>query len=181
VCVATGNSRTSTRYVTSPADTLDYAIGVAATNAEAPSVARSAYFSNVGPDNGASDMSLGVTTGARPWVAAPGMKVEAQMVTSNGDLTTKELSGTSMAAPVVAGAIARLVQLEPQLGYEGVRDRVARTAAPVPRAGDTEVGHGMIHIDNLLNDTEPSTSQEDASNDAANARDAMHQSTGGWF
>jgi len=62
---------------------------------------RSASFANVGPSPGTVNFSEGETSGVEVDIAAPGMAQEAQL-----DSGTTTLSGTSMAAPDVAGAAA---------------------------------------------------------------------------
>ena len=181
VCVAVGNDRHGTRWVASPADTLDYAIGVAAVSPDEAGEAESAYFSNIGPDDGIGDGSLGETRGANPWIAAPGMKVQTEVARPGGSHMETDLSGTSMACPIVAGAIALLLENEPDLTWQEVRQRVADTAEPLPHCGVTEVGHGMIDIGNLVNDEEQDTDQESARSTSAESRDGFHSGLGGRF
>lgn len=172
VVVAAGNSRQTYRYLASPADAGGAVIAVAATNGETAANAESAYFSNVGPDPSAD--------GASPTVSAPGMKITTQVDAGSG-LTTETLSGTSMATPLVAGALAQLLSAESGLrGQEhDVKARLKSTAQPMPNAGSTEVGAGMVDTRDLISNTEPGETQDDARTEDARSRDAANEALGG--
>src|SRR5204862_1544600 len=101
----------------------------------------------------------------RPTVVAPGVNVVSlrssgvASVTgvegiANGDiqrLTSSELpyyttsSGTSFSAPQVAGAIALMLEANPNLTPAQVRDILQRTATPLPPYYMYEVGAGMLN------------------------------------
>jgi len=188
VFVAVGNARQQPghlRYVASPADVPEPGVvSVAATNTTASSNASSAYFSNVGPDSGASDLSNGATNGQQPDLAAPGMNVTATHLDPNQIQRNTTLSGTSMATPVAAGVGALLLDADPSLQNESTEfaDRLRETAAPMPRAGVTEVGHGLIDAEAAIADEPPTTEQADALTDSAAARDTANQGySGSWF
>lgn len=169
IALAAGNERTSYRWVSTPADTQELpVIAVAATNGEAAAQAESAYFSNVGPDP--------LADGAAPTVAAPGMRIVAQT-----DTGAEELSGTSMATPIVSGSLALLLEAQPSLvgDEEEIHSRLTRTAAPIPHAGSTEVGAGMVDVSALLADVEPAQSQEEARTEDATARDSANSALSG--
>lgn len=173
VVIAVGNERTTARWVASPADAQETpVVAVAATNGASPADAESAYFSNVGPDP--------LAEGANPTVAAPGMRILAQVDTGSG-ITVRELSGTSMATPVVSGVLVQLLEAQPGLRGEELelQDRLERTASPVPRAGTSEVGAGMINGTQLLSDTEPEEGQEAARTEDAVARDSANEALSG--
>ena len=173
VTVAAGNSRQSVKWVASPAD-VDGVIAVGAVNGDEPANAQSAYFSQIGPDPGTTDDSEGVTNGEGIDVAAPGMKTVAKIATPSATTTNKTLSGTSMATPIVAGSLA--VALESgSVSTEEALEEVRSTARPIPAAGETEVGYGMVGADNLVDGTEPETSQLDARTDEALTRDETHR------
>lgn len=185
VVVAAGNSRQQPghlRYIASPADVpREGVVAVGATNVSAPENAGSAYFSSVGPDNGASDLSRGVTNGEAPDIAAPGTAVTVPIYDEDGFRINDTKTGTSMAAPKTAAATSVLLDDSPSLENEtsAVRERVLQTASPVPAAGTTEVGHGMINVSNLLSDTRPETEQVDARTTPAQSRDTANEEYSG--
>jgi minor extracellular serine protease Vpr len=89
-----------------------------------------------------------------PSVAAPGGMIESTYPLTLGGYAT--ISGTSMAAPHVAGAAALLLEAEDLDPFE-VRDRLQNTATPLPWNVDRDFlefsfrqGAGMIQIDDAL-------------------------------
>lgn len=183
IVVAVGNSRMTTRWVASPADT-DGVISVGATNYAEPSETKSAYFSCVGPDDGWSDMSEGHTRGSKPTIGTVGMEIQTLVPTADGGTKTQTHSGTSMATPDEAGALPLLLESESGLvGDEtAVHDRVKRNSVPAPNCGVTEVGHGVLDVQALLNDEEPSESQEEARTPDAMSRDRANRAiTASWL
>ena len=111
--------------VSSPASSAR-AIAVGAVEISgSPSRRTHAYFSSVGP----TTMSLRL----KPDVAAPGVNVLSSVP---GGWAT--LSGTSMAAPHVAGAAALLVQRHPKWTVDQIRSALVQTGADaVDDDGDT--------------------------------------------
>jgi subtilisin family serine protease len=178
VIVAVGNSKMNPalRYISSPAD-VDGVIAVAATNVSGPETAAPAYFSDVGPDNGVSDLSNGVTNGEAPDIAAPGMNITAP-VSATRNVT---LSGTSMSTPLVAGVAALTLEANPELegNHEKFREVMLEAARPIPAAGVTEVGNGMVSAANATATNVVETSQEAARTDLAKARDAANRAYSG--
>jgi minor extracellular serine protease Vpr len=94
-----------------------------------------------------------------PSVTAPGGLINSTYPLTAGTGGYAVLSGTSMAAPHVAGAAALLLEAEPDLDPFEVRDRLQNTAEPVewngaPGAGYLEFafrqGAGMIQIDEAI-------------------------------
>lgn len=172
VIVAAGNSRTTYRYLASPAD-HERTIAVAATDAKATNQSESAYFSQVGPDP---------QTGADVAVGAPGMELTAQLATDvNGTLRNRTLSGTSMATPLVAGVAALVLEADSSLQEEpdGLQERLEATADPLEQAGTTEVGHGRINASAAVDDTEPNETQTEARDTTAEGRDAGNEALSG--
>jgi serine protease AprX len=55
-------------------------------------------------------------------------------------------SGTSFSAPQVAGTIALMLETNPQLTPQQIRDILQRTATPLPGYYQHEVGAGMLNI-----------------------------------
>jgi len=61
------------------------------------------------------------------------------------------LSGTSMAAPHVAGAAAVVAFAFPNLSAAGIRDRLTANADPLGPAGrDPTFGFGRVNLANAL-------------------------------
>ena len=73
------------------------------------------------------------------------------LVTNDSQLSASELpyyttgSGTSFSAPQVAGVIALMLEVNPQLTPAQVRDILQRTATPLPAYYLYEVGAGMLN------------------------------------
>ncbi|MDS0279997.1 S8 family serine peptidase [Halomicroarcula sp. S1AR25-4] len=172
IAIAAGNSRQTVRWVASPADApVDGVTTVAATNTTANATAGSAYFSQIGPDPGTSDLSGGKTAGEDISVAAPGMNVVAKVPTSSGSVVNSTKSGTSMAAPVVAGGATAALSTNPSWAGDAVAFDAAVTdsARPMPQAAQAEVGGGLFAADRLVNN-ETTGSQADAMTEEAEAR-----------
>jgi len=170
---AAGNDRQGTRWVATPASS-EQAIGVGATTGQPAEDALSAYFSNIGPHPGTTDLSEGATNGAEPAVAAPGMKIRAKVGQTNGSTTIRTLSGTSMAAPLVAGVVGLLLASDSSLRgeYEDVRSRLRTHARPIPRAGSTEVGAGMVDADAAITETETGDQTDEMTDEAFSRNEA---------
>lgn len=83
-------------------------------------------------------------------LAAPGRRVPS--LARQGGIRT--LSGTSMAAPHVAGTAALLLSAEPGLTPGQVRDRLKRTAEPLPGLPAQEQGAGLVRADLALGVTD---------------------------
>ena len=63
-----------------------------------------------------------------------------------------QLSGTSMAAGVVSGAVARMLDKDPSLGPNTIKARLMRSARKI--AGDpTRVGAGVLDVEDAMNET----------------------------
>jgi subtilisin family serine protease len=164
--------------VASPGDTPGPTITVAAGNttdsAAAADRALPAFFSQMGPDNGQTDLSGGVTDGVGIDVTAPGMNLTAPVPTTDGLRRNRTLSGTSMATPLVAGAVAQELEANPD--WRDDPDRVAgyvqNTTRVMPRATVAAAGHGYLAVDKL-DATNTTGSQSAARTEAAESRDAV--------
>jgi subtilisin family serine protease len=174
VVVAAGNSRPQRGAgVGSPGD-VPGVITVGATNGSENRTAASAYFSQT---SGAQATDGHVEDSEQVDVAAPGMRTVARVPTRSGGVTNSTLSGTSMATPMVAGAVATALDANPSLGedHETLADSVRQSARPVPHAAAAEVGHGMMTVDNLADGVEPGLEQEEAMTDPAEQRDEFYE------
>lgn len=177
--IAVGNSYTTTRYVSSPAD-VEGVIGVSATNAVNASTAQKAYFANVGPDSG-FDGSDRQTRGVRPDTAAPGMSIAAPVFTApsadGGTRTTERLSGTSMATPIAGGVGALLLDAEP--GLKGspteFRERVVNSGAHTPEIGTTQANGGMVNASRAITGSWDTDAPDRDLPDDTEGRDAGNQ------
>ncbi|AEG45036.1 S8 family serine peptidase [Isoptericola variabilis] len=98
-----------------------------------PTAGRKSSFSSYGL---APDLTL------KPDLAAPGGNIYSTYPLAKGGHAT--LSGTSMAAPHVAGAVALLLEARPDLAAPAVRDLLQNTADPVMyNASYVETVHGQ--------------------------------------
>jgi subtilisin family serine protease len=99
-----------------------------------------AGFSSSGP----TPISLAM----KPDVAAPGVDITSSVPPSRG--TWASFSGTSMAAPHVAGAAALLLQRHPDWTVAQVKSALVLTAKPVPSAANelptTREGGGLVQV-----------------------------------
>ena len=96
-----------------------------------------AYFSSRGP------VKWFFKSYIKPDVSAPGQGVYSTR--DGGGYTT--LSGTSMATPAVAGALALLYQMRPGLSVEAAERLLARTARDRgPTGKDHDFGAGIIDV-----------------------------------
>ncbi len=88
------------------------------------------------------------TTGTQVYCAAPGSNVLSTYL--NG--TLRELSGTSMATPHVAGVAAILLSCNPSANGVGVANHMAKYSIDLPPTGrDKETGFGAVRMPALFN------------------------------
>lgn len=134
--VAAGNNGPFDGTVGSPG-AADAALTVAAVDAEC----RTADFSARGPRVG--DFAL------KPDIGAPGVGIVSARATGTipedpvGQRYAR-MSGTSMAAPHVAGAAALLAQLRPSWTPAQLKALLVSTAAPTPGEGAFDQGAGQV-------------------------------------
>ncbi|CDO09837.1 type VII secretion-associated serine protease mycosin [Mycolicibacterium cosmeticum] len=109
---------------------------------------------SVRADGTASEYSL-----AGPWVdvAAPAEGVVSLDPAGEGlidrapdDTGAQPISGTSYAAPVVAGYVALLRSVAPHLTARQVMKRIEDTALPAAAGWNPQTGHGIVDIRNAL-------------------------------
>ncbi len=105
---------------------------------------RLASFSSKGPRLG--DMAL------KPDVSAPGVGImAARSQYSSGTGSYKSLNGTSMATPHVAGAVAILLQQNPEATPQELKETLMNTAKKLPNYQPYHIGTGRIDIVKALN------------------------------
>lgn len=119
-------------------------------------VGRSSPFSSLGPVRAGSSM--------KPDISAPGQSVTAALAALSVEAENDErtevgerlltLEGTSMAAPVVAGAIALMLQKRPGATLAAIRDALRRSARRDAHTGPAEwdpvYGYGKIDLQRAL-------------------------------
>ncbi|MEE2901261.1 MAG: S8 family serine peptidase [Myxococcota bacterium] len=101
-------------------------------------------FSSYGPSKAAS------RTGLKPDLVAPGefvMTSRSRQATSGvqiaGDWTI--MSGTSIASPMVAGVALMLLQFDPQLTREDLRERILENTSRAPHGTEPRFGRGVVN------------------------------------
>ncbi len=88
--------------------------------------------------------------GAEMEIAAPGSNVESTY--NSNDASYSSLSGTSMATPHVAGALALALSCDPSLDNVQLRSLMQSSAEDLGANGwDNIYGHGLLRIDSLVN------------------------------
>lgn len=88
------------------------------------------------------------TGGTYPNLVAPGAGVRTADLSFGGSANYAAQSGTSYAAPHVAGAIALLMQAAPSASVAGIESALVQSALPLGPAGpDNAFGHGLLDID----------------------------------
>ena len=143
VVVAAGNSGPGSSTICCPADSPD-AITIGATDKSDVI----ASFSSRGPN---SDGTI------KPDVTAPGVDiVSCRAANTNDDKAIDtyylQMSGTSMATPMVSGAIADMLQLQPNLTDSQVRSILEKTAKPLGSGvPNNDYGYGRISVINAIN------------------------------
>lgn len=148
VVAASGNSGDAGNPLTFPA-ALSHVLTVAATDASG----RAAFFSSRSPFVD---------------LAAPGVEIPVASALDGGYTTA---SGTSFAAPIVAGAAAWLWTVRPELDAGQVAELLRRSARDVEPAGfDTATGYGVIDLPTALTAPAPPSDPGEPNDDATQAR-----------
>lgn len=125
ICVfAAGNSNDDTKYYSPANMAKTIAVGASDSND------KRASFSNYGKSVD---------------VAAPGVNILSLRHSNSG---YKTMSGTSMACPHIAGAIALLLKKEPRLNFNQVRTKIKATADII--ITDKPIGCGRVNACKLL-------------------------------
>jgi serine protease AprX len=88
-----------------------------------------------------------VSTRAKTNLVANGETSQADLELAPADLLYyTEISGTSMATPFAAGAVALLLSADPTLTPDQVKSILAQTASQMPGFSEFEVGAGYINV-----------------------------------
>lgn len=140
VVVSAGNSGPTSQTITSPGITPN-AITVGAVDDN-----RTASYSD---DFIADFSSRGPTIDGltKPDVVAPGVDIHSLSNKSSSGYVSH--SGTSMAAPIVAGAAALLYEKETNLSPSQVKSKITGSAVAIDRNRNAQ-GAGIVNIENLL-------------------------------
>ncbi|HYN86964.1 MAG TPA: S8 family peptidase, partial [Ardenticatenaceae bacterium] len=162
VVVSAGNNGTATLY---PPANDPFVITVGATN--------DMMSTSVSDDTLASFSAYGTTESgfAKPDLVAPGFKIKSVLAPDSAlaktdpgyvETTTSgvqyfKMSGTSMAAPMVSGAVALLLQDEPALTPDQVKYRLMATTIKgrkqFPAYNATTMGAGLLDVYAAVNGT----------------------------
>ena len=104
-----------------------------------------------------SSYGLDAELGLKPDIGAPGGFIWSTVPIEQGSYGSN--SGTSMASPHVAGAVALLLQAHPNTSQQAIRDILENSADPKPWAGNPGLGFldnvhrqgaGMLDIDDAI-------------------------------
>jgi subtilisin family serine protease len=142
VLFAAGNEGPTANSLRRPADratTENHQFAVGAVDGKNPPNFPIASFSSRGPSN----CTPGGETAIKPEAVAPGVDVRSCRRTSG----YRKLSGTSMACPHVAGAVAILRQVAPDATVDEIKDALIQTAVDLGSTGnDNTFGWGLIDV-----------------------------------
>ncbi|MCB5250714.1 MAG: S8 family serine peptidase [Candidatus Cloacimonadales bacterium] len=138
-------------------DACNYAINkgsiivASAGNTPGPTLSYPARLNNViavGAVNDAQQLASFTSYGSDLDIVAPGQSILSAYGPAN---PYGEMSGTSMAAPFVTGAIALLLAENPNLSYHDVRARLHASAKDLGDKGfDNKFGAGLLDVEKLL-------------------------------
>ena len=139
VTVAAGNSGPNPSTITSPAVSPDViTVGACDDRKALPSRdVTIADFSSVGPTQDGF---------SKPDVLAPGVGINSL---ANESFGYKKLSGTSMAAPVVAGCVALLYEKHPQMTPLHIKEIIMSNASDLGLDPNRQ-GSGLLNIEKII-------------------------------
>jgi len=147
--IAAGNSGSSAKTIGSPGDVPEV-ITIGATGSDTNNTI--AYFSSRGPT------TWDVQDFIKPDVSAPGVNITSTCHDSNG---YRQMSGTSMATPHVAGVVALMVNAKPGLTTAQAKSALERTAKDLGTAGkDNVYGAGLVDASLAVTASESLTQME---------------------
>jgi subtilisin family serine protease len=92
-------------------------------------------------------------------VAAPGVKIYSTV--RDGKYGAK--SGTSMATPHVAGIVALMRSIYPQMDVSEIKSRLIKTSTPVQGLKKKVIARGRVNVFNAVNNIVPPSSEPDES------------------
>ena len=143
VVTAVGNDGASSRGIQSPAND-PYTIAVAGADLSADGVTI-ADWSNSGDKKRNPDLAA---PGAHiDSLRAPGSYIDVHNPEGYVDNETFRGSGSSQSAAVVSGAVALLLDAQPNLTPDQVKGLLMATAAPIDGATESSAGAGLLQID----------------------------------
>ena len=83
--------------------------------------------------------------GSKVDVAAPGVDILSLRHNNSG---YRSMSGTSMACPHIAGAVALLLRSQPSLNFNQIRDKIKNTSDVINT--DHYIGKGRVNLCEML-------------------------------
>lgn len=156
--VAAAGNHGSAAYVTSAPGVADTAISVAAADASAVSeTAAVSDFTSAGPRVGDSAV--------KPDITAPGTNIASAAVGTGTGTTLK--SGTSMAAPVIAGIAALIAEAHPEWTPGQIKAAIVSTADGADRLSGyspARAGSGMVNAHRAVETTVLARAPRDGGN-----------------
>jgi hypothetical protein len=84
------------------------------------------------------------------FIAAPGVDI-ISTIPFNDNYNYDYMSGTSMAAPHISGAVALLLEQNPNISYTKLKDKLSKSTLDIDIQGkDPNTGYGLLDINKLL-------------------------------
>ena len=173
VVAATGNNGPEAKTIDSPANSPSI-ISVGACddrNAKSPNKVLLADFSSRGPT---------IDGFNKPDILAPGVNIHSLSNHNNG---YQRLSGTSMAAPIVAGCVALLLEKTPTLTPQEIKRIISVSALHLPLT-QAEQGAGVLDLRKIADSTDflPQKNTLVANlNSNAKKASSFHTGLNSWF
>ncbi|CAM4017072.1 carboxypeptidase regulatory-like domain-containing protein [Mesobacillus thioparans] len=116
---------------------------------------QTAYFSSRGPvfwkDENGNEQRL-----IKPDISAPGHKIYSAWPSKRNEGKYNTISGTSMATPHVTGAVALLLQANPNLTVDQIKETLKQTVRVEPHMGtlpNDSYGSGILNIYQAVTET----------------------------
>ncbi len=145
VIFAAGNEGPGSASLRSPADRIESEVSVLAVGALQPGSSNIADFSSRGPTECTLEPGQPDSLLIKPELCAQGVSVRSTV--PGGGYEGNWWSGTSMAAPHVAGAVALLRQISPEATPEEIKFALINSAFDLGTPGnDNTYGFGLIDV-----------------------------------